>query len=309
MGKIKTFLNVLRSNPKEIPELAVGNLTAMGLLNWMPDEAFLKLRYWAVKQRKLDLKDPKTFNEKLQWLKLHNRKPEYTMMVDKYRVREYIARTIGEEYLIPLLGVWDDPEDIDFDMLPDRFVLKCNHDSGSVILCPDKSCFDAEAAREKLRSSMKKNLFWWGREWPYKDVKPCVIAEKYMVDESGTQLKDYKFFCFYGEAKMIQVDFDRFVEHKRNIYNTKWEMQDLQIQFPRDAKQDIPKPAELDRMIRLAEKLARGIPHVRVDFYVVEGRVYFGELTFFHGSGHERFTPEEWDYKFGEWIDLTQMDR
>lgn len=304
MSKLSTFLRLLKEDPEKIGAALSNNFARTKVSHILPDDVYLKLRYRALLGRKLDLSNPKTFNEKLQWLKLYDRKPEYTMMVDKYRVREYIAKTIGEEYLIPLLGVWEDPDEIDFDVLPDQFVLKCNHDSGSVILCKDKSTFDIEAARVKLKKHMKKNLFWWGREWPYKEVPRRIIAEKYMVDESGTELKDYKIFCFNGKAKIIEVDFDRFVAHKRNLYSTRWESLNFEIQYPRDISYVIPRPETLNEILLLAEKLSHEIPHLRVDFYLIENKIYFGELTFYHEAGFGKFNPEEWDYKLGGWIEL-----
>ena len=179
------------------------------LLDRMPDKPYLELMYWVNMDRKLDLKNPKTFNEKLQWLKLYNRRPEYTMMADKVLVRDYIAKTLGPEYLIPLLGVWDDPDEIDFDKLPDRFVLKCNHNSGlGMCICKDKSKLDIEKVRADLREGLKQDYYLTGREWPYKDIPRKILCEQYMEDAS-LELKDYKFFCFNGVPRYCQVIADR----------------------------------------------------------------------------------------------------
>lgn len=271
------------------------------LLRFIPDKAYLKLCYFLKLHKRLNLKNPQTFNEKLQWLKLYNRKPEYTTMVDKYRVRDYIKEKIGEEYLIPLVGgPWESAEEIDFSALPDQFVLKCNHDSGSVVICRDKKTFDIEAARKKLDDCVKHNFWYLGREWPYKNVKPCIIAEKYMVDESESELKDYKEFNFDGKPEMIQVDFGRFKNHKRNLYDTDWQYIKAAAEYPTDPEIKIDRPRQLAQMLRLAGILSKEIPFLRTDFYSIEDKLYFGELTFFHGSGFEKFEPERYEYELGE---------
>lgn len=272
----------------------------------MSDETFLKINYRLGAGKKLDLENPVTFNEKLQWLKLYNRREEYIPWVDKASAKEKAAEVIGEEHIIPTLGVYDSFDDIDFDALPDSFVLKTTHDSGGVVVVPDKSRFDMKKARRRLSTSLKRNFYYAGREWVYKDVKPRIIAEQYMVDESGVELKDYKFFCFDGQVKMIQVDFNRFVKHKRNIFDTNWQVQDFMIKYPNDLSVKIEKPECLDEMLEIAGKLSQGIPHVRVDLYNISGKIYFGELTFYHGGGLEKFDPQEWNYTFGEWLRLPE---
>ncbi len=267
-----------------------------------PDKMYLKLKYRFAFGKKLDLKNPKTFNEKLQWLKLYDRKPEYTVMVDKYAVKKYVADKIGEEYIIPTLGVWDKFEDINFEQLPNQFVLKCTHDSGGLVICKDKSKLDVEGARKKINKSLKRDFYLMGREWPYKNVQRKVIAEKYMEDESGKELKDYKIFCFDGVPKLIQVDYGRFTNHRRNIYDTSWNLMPFQIQHPSD--ETIRKPIVLDKMLALAKTLSIGIPHIRTDFYVIDDKIYFGELTFYHGSGYEIITPEKWNYELGNWLKI-----
>lgn len=281
-------------------------LGMLGLLNWVPDEIYLKIAYRFHMKIRLNLTNPQTYNEKLQWLKLHNQKPEYTQMVDKYAVREYIAKTIGEEYLIPLLGVWDTFDEIDFDQLPDQFVLKCNHDSGSVIICRDKNTFDINKAKKELSLSMKHNYYYGGREYPYKDIKPKIIAEKYMVDESRYELKDYKFFAFDGEVKAL------FIATDRQSGETKFDYFDMDfnhlpfLQGHPNALKKLKKPSSFERMKELASKLSKGMPEVRIDFYDINGHIYFGEITFFHYSGFTPFEPEEWDYTFGSWINLEK---
>jgi hypothetical protein len=274
------------------------------IFRFIPDKTFLKMKYWLRIGKKLNLSNPKTFNEKLQWLKLYDRNPKYTDLVDKDKVREYIAKTIGEEYLIPLLEVYDSYEEIDFDKLPNQFVLKCTHDSGGLVICKNKNEFDIESARKKMNKSLKRNFYYHGREWCYKNIKPKIICEKYMVDESGVELKDYKIFCFNGEPKIIQVDYNRFIGHKRNLYDTQWNYIPASIQYPTDPEVKIMKPEKLNEMLKLAKVLAKDYPHVRVDFYSINEKIYFGEMTFYHGSGFERFKPESLGRKMGNWIKL-----
>ncbi len=272
------------------------------------DELYLKLRYYFRFHRLLNLDNPQTFNEKLQWLKLHDRKPEYSQMVDKYEAKKYVAGIIGEEYIIPTLGIWERAEDIDFDSLPAQFVLKCTHDSGGIIICKDKSKLDLQAAKAKLAKYLKRQYFTQNREWAYKNVKPRIIAEQYMEDESGSDLMDYKIFCFDGKAKIIQVDYDRFTNHTRNLYSTNWEYIEATICYPTNPEHQIPKPEKLDEMLALAEKLSKGIPHLRIDFYYINNKIYFGELTFYHGSGMERFVPEEFGKTMGEYLKLPMVE-
>ena len=246
------------------------------------------------------------FNEKLQWLKLHDRQPHYSDLVDKYEVRKYIAKTIGEEYLIPLLGVWDSFDEIPFDSLPNEFVLKCTHDSGGIMICHDKKYFDLSMARNFFDKRLSKNYFWNFREYAYKYIRPRIIAEKLMVDESGVELKDYKMFCFNGEPKIIQVDFGRFTEHKRNFYDLSWGYQNFALLYPTDPNVTITEPDCLVLMLELARKLSAGKMHMRVDFYVIEGKTYFGELTFYHEAGYGKFDPPEWNKTFGDWLILPE---
>lgn len=268
------------------------------------DERYVRWSYFLATHQHLDLDTPKTFNEKLQWLKLHDQRPEYTMMVDKYAVKEYIANILGKEYVFETLGVWNDFDDIDFFQLPNQFVLKCTHDSGGLIICRDKAKLDMSAARNRIKHCMRKNYYYASREYPYRDVPHRIIAEPLMVDESGVELKDYKIFCFNGTPKMIEVDFGRFSEHQRNIYDTNWMLMDLELKYPRNPSLEIDRPAHLDEMLEIAGRLSQDIPHVRVDLYYINGKIYFGELTFFHGSGYESFRPEKWNEKAGEWLGL-----
>jgi len=219
-------------------------------------------------------------------------------------VRSYVAEKVGEQYLIPLLGKWDKVEQIDFANLPDQFVLKCNHDSGGIVICTDKEKIDIRVIRRKLKYHFKQNQYYVSREWAYKDIKKCIICEKYMIDDEINELIDYKFFCFAGIPQIIQVDFDRYNNHKRNLYTVDWEFLDFSIKCPSDSKADIQKPENLEEMLKVARALSYGLPQVRVDLYSVNGKTYFGELTLYHGGGIENFSSEEYAVRMGSWIDL-----
>ena len=282
-----------------------GDEEASKRYSYWTDDRICAKRWFEVRTGyELNLDNPKTFNEKLQWLKLNDRNSFYTQLVDKYAVKEYVSNIIGKEHIIPTIGIWDDFYEIDFKSLPNQFVLKCTHDSGSSVICLDKNSFDYEMAREKLTKCLNRNYYYVGREWPYKNVKPRILAEEYMVDESGIELKDYKVFNFNGLPKIIQVDFDRYKVHKRNVYDTKWNFIDIQIEYPMDKNKNIEKPVCLQQMLDFSKKLSKNIPFLRTDFYVVKEKIYFGELTFYHGNGMEKICPIEWDAKLGSWIKL-----
>ncbi len=273
----------------------------------LSDKLFLKIQYRRILREKLNLDNPKKYNEKLQWLKLYNRRPEYTALVDKYEAKSIIAKQIGEDHIIKTLGVWNRFEDIDFDSLPNQFVLKCTHDSGGLVICKDKQKLDLKKAKNKIEASLKSNFFYFSREWPYKNVKPRIIAEKYMEDETG-ELKDFKFFCFNGEPKALFIASDRQVkdeETKFDFFDMAFNHLPFRGGHPNSTK-PIPCPNGFEEMKRLARILSAGMPHVRVDFYDVNGQIYFGEMTFFHWSGMAPFDPQEWNYKFGEWLELPE---
>ena len=275
----------------------------------LPDKLYLTMLYQVRTGKKVNWNNPKSFNEKLNWLKLYDRRPEYVKMADKYEVREYIKEKLGEEYLIPILGIWDKVEDIEFEKLPEQFVLKCTHDSASVVICKDKENFDKDAALEKLQKSLSINYFYPSREWPYKEIKPRIIAEQYMVDESHTELKDYKIYNFNGIPELIQVDFGRFTHHERNLYTTDWKYIDEQIEYPKNSKIQISRPDNLEEMLECAKKLAQGIPSVRTDFYSINGKTYFGEITFYQEGGFGKFENESYERKLGDLIELPSKRR
>ena len=271
---------------------------------FLPDKLFLKIKFRYHFGHKLYLNNPKTFNEKLQWLKLNNRKPEYTQLVDKYEVRKYIKEKIGDEYLIPLLGVYNNFDEINFAELPNQFVLKPNHTSGNVFICRDKSKIDYIKLKKEVDLWLKRKYYWLHREWPYKNVKPKIVCEKFMVDESEKDLKDYKVFCFNGTPKLIQVDYNRFSGHKRNLYDVNWGYVPASFQYSSDPNVKISKPHKLEKVLKLAEKLAKEHPFIRVDFYIINNEIYFGEITFYPEAGFGKFEPKDISNEMGGWINL-----
>lgn len=273
---------------------------------FVSDETYIRLRYERFMGKKLNLKNPTTYNEKLQWLKLHDRRDIYTIMADKDAVKEYVSNIIGEEYIIPTLGVYKKFSDIDFSTLPKQFVIKCNHDSGGVVIVKDKTKLDKEKAAEIINNSMRKNFYFAGREWPYKNIKRKIIIEPYLEDKKYNELRDYKFFCFNGKFRLMFIATGRQSKKETcfDFYDDKFKHLDIINGHPMASK--IPEmPINVKKMAQFAEKLSKGYPHIRVDFYEVNGKVYFGELTLYHWSGFIPFQPEEWDYKMGDWIDLS----
>ena len=282
-------------------------LNKHGLLNWVSSPTFLKMKYYALFGKKLNLREPKTYSEKLQWLKLHDHNERYPLLVDKYEVKPIVAKVLGEKCIIPTLGVWNSFDEIDFDQLPDQFVLKCTHDSGGLVICTDKSKLDKDKARKKIETCLEKNYFWSGREWPYLKVKPRIIAEKYMVDESGYELKDYKFFVFDGkmQAMFIATDRSAATDTCFDFFDRDFNHLPFTNGHP-NARRKFVKPPRYEEMIEMAERLGKGLPQVRIDFYNINGDIYFGEITLYHWSGLKPFDPEEWDQKFGDWITLPK---
>lgn len=300
------FADIIKSPNK----IAFG-LTNLGLTKWMSDETYLKWLFKLTFKRKLDLDNPVTLNEKLQWLKLYDRNPKYTELVDKYEVKKYIADKLGEEYIIPTLGVWDRFEDIDFGSLPDQFVLKCTHDSGGLVICKDKSKLDLAYAKKKIEKSLRSNFFWRGREWPYKDVKPRIIAEKYMTDSPDSkEFTDYKFYCFNGYVDSVMVCYDRSIgDPKFYFFDKNWQLKRYNkrgLVAPEDFT--LPKPENMDKMFDIAEELSKdsGASFLRVDLYNSNGQIYFGELTFFPDSGFDPNRLPETDRYFGDLVKLNK---
>lgn len=261
------------------------------------DELYLRIMYKRIFNKELNLDNPSTFDEKLQWLKLHNKNPEYTNMVDKYEVKNYIKEMLGEQYIIPTIGIYDKFEQIDFDKLPNQFVMKCTHDSGSTVVCKDKSKFDKLAAKKKIKKALRNNFFYSGREWPYKNVKPRILIEKYMEDYTG-ELLDYKIYAFNGKCEYVMVCIDREKENEKTkfiYYDKKW---NIKKEFSNDGikygdKIILQKPKNLDKMFEFASILSKGINFVRVDFYEIDSKLYFGELTFYPSSGFDNKRRKE----------------
>jgi hypothetical protein len=280
---------------------------ANGLSCLLPDKLYLKIKFRYMTGETLNFKSPQTFNQKLQWLKLYNRNPLYTKLVDKYEVRKYIAETIGEEYLIPLIDVYNDVDEIDWSELPNQFVLKCTHGSGANIICTDKGKLDIQEAEKQLKKWMKRNWYWHGREWPYKNVKPRIICEKFLTENPSTSaLTDYKFFCFHGEVKFCQVIRNRGANETIDFYDIHWNhMPFTGLRNLPNSKVNYPKPENYFEMINLAKKLSSGLPFIRVDFYNLGGKILFGELTFFPMSGFGSFYPIEWNKIIGDLINIS----
>lgn len=278
-------------------------LRQRNLTNWLPDSIYLKIMYRFSIGKKLNLKNPQTYNEKLQWLKLNDRRPEYVEMVDKYQAKFYIGKKIGDEYVIPILGVWDKFDDIEFNKLPNEFVLKCTHDSGGLAICRDKCKFDYNAARKKINRCMNRNYFFLGREWPYKKIKPRIIAEVYMKDNQESVLTDYKFFCFNGVPKIMYSSKDKSSDPRTDFFDMDYKHLNMKM---RDPNADIlpPKPQNFELMKEISSSLSYGYPHLRVDFYEVNGRLYVGELTLYHCSGFAQITPPQKALEMGSWINI-----
>ena len=290
-----------------INKRAIANLV-LGAMRILPDSIYLRVLYRRNMRCKLNLAPPVNYNEKLQWLKLHDRKSHYSQMVDKCEAKEYIAQRVGKEFIIPTYGVWSCFDDIDFDALPEQFVLKCTHDSAGLVICTDKRQFDRQAARRKLERCLKRNFYYAGREWPYTNVKPRIIAEKYMEDSVLHELRDYKFFTFAGVPKVVHIVSNR-QNAKEETYGDFFDMDYMHLDLTmghNNAPVPPEKPRNFEKMKAFAAKLAEGTRHLRVDFYEVDGQLYFGELTFYQDSGFADVQPPEWNEILGSWIPLEE---
>lgn len=300
MSKIITAFRLIKEC-----KLAFLGCSVLKNLNFLfPDKIYLKLIFFLKTGNKLNLEKPETFNEKLQWLKLYDRNPLYTELVDKYSVKKYVARIIGDEHIIPTIGVWRNVDDIDFDNLPKQFVLKTTNGSGGgdVLICRNKETFNVNRARKILKKSMKKNVYKLWREWPYKNIKPQIIAEKYLEDENG-ELNDYKVLCFGGKPKMTELHRGRFNVHTQDLYDENWNLLPITQGIPLSGIA-VDKPVFFEKMMTLSALLSESIPHVRVDWYFVHNQLYFGEMTFYDGSGFYEFKPKEYNKIVGDWIKL-----
>lgn len=272
-------------------------------MSHLSDEEYIKVNWYSWFEKYIDLENPITFNEKIQWMKLHiSDEKRYRMMADKVAVKEYVSAAIGKEYIVPTIGVWDSFEDIDFEKLPNQFILKCTHDSGSTKIIKSKQEIDYDRLKCFFQKKLSEDYYLHGREKCYKGIPKKIIAEPLLV--SGKELKDYKIHVFNGKPKLVQVDMGRFTDHTRNMYMPGWEYLPFSLLYPRDESQIEERPECMDEMLEIAEKLANDMPYVRVDFYIVDEKIYFGELTFFHGSGYEPFDPPQWNETMGAWIKL-----
>ena len=277
-------------------------------LRFLPDKVYIQLYYFAKYRKLCNISNPRTYNEKIQWLKLHDRNKLYPTIVDKVKVKDYVGKKIGFHHIIPTIATWRKAEDIDFDSLPDSFVLKTNHNSGDIVICKDKSSFNKQQAIMKLKQSLKENFYENGREWPYKEVERLILCEKYLVDTRTNELRDYKFFCFNGSVKLFKIDFDRSYDHHANYYDREGAMLPFgEVACPPKLDNKIEVPDEIHEMIKLAERLAEGFPLIRIDFYLADGAIYFGEMTLYPASGFGKLTSPEWEERLGEWIQLPQL--
>jgi hypothetical protein len=291
-------------NALENPERIFMYLVGKGYFNWLRDDLYLKMVYRFKTGRRLELKKPATFNEKLQWLKLYDRNPLYTKLVDKYEVKKYVADIVGEEYIIPLIGVYDSIDDMDFNILPDKFVLKCTNDSGSVIICTNKAELNVEETRAKINKHLKRRYYYHSREWPYKNIKPRIVCEEF-VSESDKPPEDYKVMCFNGHAKLVQIHKDRFSSsHLVDFYDLKWNKTSIHVEGFPNTDIVIPRPGNFEKMISLSEILSKDKHYVRIDWYVIGSKLYFGEITFFDASGFLNFENYNDDLLLGSWIKL-----
>lgn len=284
-------------------------LSILSFLKFVPDEMMIRMEYRLKIKKKLHLNPPATFNEKMQWLKLNDRKPIYTIMADKFACREYIKERIGEQYLVPIYGVWESVEDIPFGNLPKEFVIKCTHDSGSVIICKDRQKLDIGDTKKRLRKRLKKNAYLYGREWPYKDIKPRIIAEKLLKDDRYEFLPVFKIFCFNGTPQIIQQLLnDKQPNETVDYFDTDWNRLNMIQRFP-NSTNPIEKPIKLEEMLNIARRLSKGTAFLRVDLYEVNGEVFFSEHTFYTDAGYSIFEPEEenWDERLGKWINIETI--
>lgn len=302
------------------PSYRFESLGTRGFYNSLSDEDYIRRMFKARLGYELDLQHPQTFNEKLQWLKLYDHNPVYTTMVDKYAAKQYVASIIGDEYIIPTFGVWYRFDDIDFRALPNQFVLKCTHDSGGLIIVPQKDKLDISSARGKISRSLQQNYYQKSREWPYKDIPPKIIAEEYLEDSHVVQkqnldsaamgLIDYKFYCFNGQPRFFYIGFANIINGEKKDQLSYYDLNWKPAPFYRTDHEPFPfsieKPSNFDEMISIAHLLSHGIPFVRVDLYNIENRIYFSEITFSPGGGYGRFYPDEWERKLGDWIILPE---
>lgn len=289
------------------PEYTINYIKSNGKFDNLTDRRYLELLFKKNTGYALNLEQPRTFNEKLQWLKLYNRNPLYSNLVDKYEVRKYVTEKIGSQYLNTIYGVYKNFEEINFKELPDQFVLKPTHTSGDYFICKNKNMINYKKLKSDVDRWMERNYFQLHREWPYKNAEPRIISEKLLIQENSEELRDYRLFCFNGEPKFIAVDFSITDKNKtrRNLYDLNWDLMDATISYPRELEIEVEQPEKLDELIEISRKLAKGIPHARIDFYIIKNQIIFGEITFFHQAGMGTIKPHSFDLQMGEWININ----
>lgn len=293
------------------PSIILKALGRRQLLNWVPEKKYDELLYKLHEGKKLDLDNPKLLNEKLQWLKIYDHNPLYTELVDKYRVKDYISKKIGEEFIIPTLGIWNNARDIDFNQLPDSFVLKTNHDSHSLVICKDKKNINFNKVISALNKSLKRNGYWYGREWPYKNVQPLIMAERFIQNKDGSPLVDYKFYCYGGKPIYFMVSYGEAEHHVRN-HKFDLELNSIDYLFKKEPtvrQEEIILPDNIDQMIYIARQLCEGFQHIRVDLYNVDGKIYFGELTFYSSAGFINIYSKEYSNYLSSLIDIDAIKK
>lgn len=280
------------------------------LLKIVKDENYLKRKFKKRVLRELDLITPKLYNDKIQWLKLYWRDPVANIVADKYRAREFVKQKIGEQYLNKMIAIFDSVDEINLGDLPNRFVLKTTHDSGTLVICYDKNQFDFKKAKKFLKERMQRKYYATKKEYVYEGITPKIICEKYLEQDDSKELRDYRFFCFNGNPKFIAVDLNinNKKETRRNLYDLQWNLMNAKISYPRELKTKIKKPEKLNEMIELSKKLSKGFPHSRVDFYYINNKIIFGEITFFHQSGMGKIEPTEFEEKMGDWLEISHLN-
>lgn len=289
------------------PKLIILALMNLGHLRLLPDKLYLKLKYRLIFGKKLDLKNPKNYNEKMQWLKLYDRKDIYTTMVDKFEAKKYVSKIIGKEAIIPTIGIYNKFEDIDFTKLPDKFVIKCTHDSGGIVICKNKKELNIDETKKIINKYLKRKYYYIHREWPYKNVKPRILIEEYLEDKKSKSMLDYKLFCFNGKPKIMYISDGSHTENQHiAFFDMNYNYLDIKRKDYGEFKTLPKKPKNFSLMKEFAHKLSAGIPHLRVDFYEINGKLFFGELTFTTCSGYLPFKDEKWNEIIGEWIDLSK---
>lgn len=303
MHNLKNIKKYLK-NPKNIIYYIKYRYFVSPLCRSIPDKKYLEKVYYFRTNEKLNLDNPKTFNEKLQWLKLYNRKDIFTKMVDKYDVKKIVSEKIGDNYVIPVYQVCEKYDDIDFSKLPQKFVIKTTHDCGGVVICKDKTTFNNKRAKKIINRHLRKNYYYSCREWPYKNIKPRIIVEEFMENKGFDYLPVYKFFCFNGVPKIIQtIQNDKQPNETIDYFDVDWNLLDMRQNFPNSEK-PLEKPQKLSEMLEIAENLSMDLPFIRVDLYVINNDIYFSEYTFFSDAGFERFTPDYWNIKLGDMLEL-----